>query len=102
MANENDCVCPEESAQHIPQHRNAKDAISVLNKFFVGKHFPPSAASASTHYHQTLKAAALAQQTNNSAMDAIAELYINEVAFLDSSDAGTVRSFVAYLQQQHQ
>jgi hypothetical protein len=51
---------------------------------------------------QTLKSAALAQQTTNSAMDAIAERYINEVAFLDSSDTGAVRSFVAYLQQQHQ
>jgi hypothetical protein len=40
--------------------------------------------------------------TTNSAMDAIAERYISEVAFLDSSDAGVVRSFVAYLQQQHQ
>jgi len=40
--------------------------------------------------------------STNSAMDAIAERYINEVAFLDSSDAGVVRSFVAYLQQQHQ
>jgi GTP1/Obg family GTP-binding protein len=40
--------------------------------------------------------------SHNSAMDAIAERYINEVSFLDSSDSGVVRSFVAYLQQQHQ
>ena len=39
--------------------------------------------------------------SDNNQMDAIAEQYINEVAFLDSSDTGVVRSFAAYLQQQH-
>ena len=40
--------------------------------------------------------------STNSAMDAIADRYINEVEYLDSQDTGVVRSFVAYLQQQHQ
>jgi hypothetical protein len=78
---------------------NNKKCFSCIAKHVCGPSVTPKMAMCVNFlkaYVEVLK------PSRNSVMDAIAERYINEVSFLDSSDAGVVRSFVAYLQLQQQ